>query len=196
MNAPALETEQDLLARLRGGDEAAFDQLVRAQTGRMLAVARNILHHEEDAADAVQDAFLQAFRGLARFQGGSTLGTWLHRIVVNAALMRRRSQSRRSAGSLDALLPQFDDSGHHAQSVSSWSPTAFDRLVSEESRGQLRGCLAELPDDYREIIELRDLQELDTEEVARVLQITAGAVKTRLHRARQALRTLLDRLLP
>jgi RNA polymerase sigma-70 factor (ECF subfamily) len=185
------QAQVEFLARLRRGDEAAYEMLVREYGGRMLAVARRVLCHEEDARDAVQEAFLQAFRSIERFRGDSNLGTWLHRIVTNAALMKLRSTIRHQV-SIEELLPQFDETGHHTQPVRQWSDSPSSDLLREESRAQVRECIDRLPAQYREILILRDIEELDTDETARVLGIGSGSVKTRLHRARQALRTLLE----
>jgi RNA polymerase sigma-70 factor (ECF subfamily) len=184
------EAEAHLLAGARVGNEEACSALVRKYAGRMLTVARRFLRSEEDAADAVQDAFLSAFRSLERFEGNSSLGTWLHRIVVNAALMKLRSQSRNHTVQID-LLPTFDETGHHSQPVQRWDEQVLDSLTREEARAQVRACIDQLPEGYRMVLLLRDIEELDTEEAARAMGITAGAVKTRLHRARQALRELL-----
>ena len=158
----------------------------------MLAVARRFLRTEEDSADAVQDAFLSAFRSLDGFEGNSALGTWLHRIVVNVCLMRLRARSRSREVRIDDLLPTFDASGHHSHPVRTWEDQGLARLTRDESRAQVRACIDRLPEPYREVLLLRDIEELDTEQTARHLGINPGAVKTRLHRARQALRTLLE----
>jgi RNA polymerase sigma-70 factor (ECF subfamily) len=186
--------EADLVARARANDARANEELVRRHGGRMLSVARRFLRSEEDSADAVQDAFLAAFRGLNSFEGHSTLGTWLHRIVVNICLMRLRNRSRRPAVSLDDLLPAFDETGHHVRPARSWGEQPLARLTRDETRNQVRACINQLPDAYRTVLLLRDIEELDTEETARHLGIAVGAVKTRLHRARQALLTLLEPL--
>jgi RNA polymerase sigma-70 factor (ECF subfamily) len=184
--------EADLLTRLQAGDDDAFVTFVRQFGGRMTALARRFLRNDDDAADVVQDAFLAAFKALPRFAGNSTLATWLHRIVVNACLMKLRGDARRRTCSLEDLLPRFDATGHHAQPVSPWSEDAFDALISAENRAQVRACIDQLPEDYRTVLVLRDIEELDTEQTAAVLALSPGAVKTRLHRARQALRELLD----
>ena len=184
--------EGQLLTRVRAEDERACETLVRRHTGRMLAVARRFLRSEEDSADAVQDAFLAAFRALDGFEGNSSLGTWLHRIVVNHCLMRLRSRSRSREVRIEDLLPKFDESGHHLHSVSTWDDGGLARLTRAETRGEIRACIERLPFAYREVLLLRDIEELDTEETARQLGINCGAVKTRLHRARQALRALLE----
>jgi RNA polymerase sigma-70 factor (ECF subfamily) len=154
----------------------------------LLAVARRFLGCEADAADAVQDAFLAAFRALHSFREGSGLGTWLYRIVVNACLSKLRSRRRHPETSLE-LLPAFDESGRHAARVESWSEDALSR---EETRAQVRACIDRLPESYRTVLLLRDIEEFDTEEAARALGTTPGAVKVSLHRARQALRNLLE----
>jgi RNA polymerase sigma-70 factor (ECF subfamily) len=186
------EAETQLLARVRAGDEKATAALVRKYGGRMLAVARRFLRGEEDSADAVQDAFLAAFRSLENFEGNSTLGTWLHRIVVNSCLMKLRAQSRSRAVPIDDLLPTFDDTGRHTRPVRPWEEQALSRLTRQETRAQVQACIDRLPEPYRVVLLLRDIEELDTDETAQRLGITSGAVKTRLHRARQALRTLLE----
>ena len=182
----------ELLERVRVGDERACEALVRRHGGRMLAVARRFLRTEEDSADAVQDAFLSAFRSLDGFEGKAALGTWLHRIVVNVCLMRLRARSRRREVRIDDLLPTFDETSHHSRPVRPWGDHALARLARAETCAQVRACIEELPEPYREVLLLRDIEELDTEQTAQHLGINPGAVKTRLHRARQALRTLLE----
>jgi RNA polymerase sigma-70 factor (ECF subfamily) len=193
---PRLEPrdESELLARVRLGDARACEELVRQNGGRMAAVARRFLWSEEDCADAVQDAFLAGFRSLNAFEGHSSIGTWLHRIVVNTCLMKLRSQSRQRQTPIDNLLPTFDETGHHAHPVRRWDDQAVSRLTRAETREQIRACIDRLPEPYRLVLLLRDIEELDTEQTAQHLSIAAGAVKTRLHRARQALRKLLEPL--
>jgi RNA polymerase sigma-70 factor, ECF subfamily len=183
--------DQVLLDALRAQDPTAPERLVREQTPRMLAVARRLLRNEADARDAVQDAFLCAFRSLARFEQACTLSTWLHRIVVNAALMKLRSRRRRPEEPIEPLLPQFLEDGHHASDPSQWLPADV-LLERRETRDLVRAAIDRLPESYRTILLLRDIEDLDTEETARALDLTPAAVKVRLHRARQALRTLLD----
>lgn len=191
-NALAPELERDLIARLKAGDEAAFDDLVRHAGGRMLAVARRMMTREEDAQDAVQDAFLSAFKSLDRFDGRSQLTTWLHRITVNACLMKLRSQRRRPERPIEDMLPRFLDDGHQEKPARSWKPADCCGIEQAEVRELVRAKIAELPEPYRVVLMLRDIEELDTEETADMLGLSAAAVKTRLHRARQALRELLD----
>lgn len=184
--------EAALLARLRGKDEAAFDELVDAAAGRMLSVARKMMPTEADAEDAVQDAFLSAFKSLDRFDGRSKLTTWLHQITVNACLMKLRSKRRRPEKSMDALLPEFVADGHQKEPQKRWHAECSGGIEQEELRSLVRARIEELPEQYRVVLVLRDVEGLDTEETAAVLGVTLDTVRTRLHRARQALKTLLD----
>jgi RNA polymerase sigma-70 factor, ECF subfamily len=181
-----------LLARLRAGDQLAYEQLVRAESHRLLAVARRLLRNDEDARDIVQQAFLSAFRALPTFNGACRLSTWLHRIVTNTALMKLRSRRRRPEDSIEDLLPRFQDDGHHVEQVSEWTLAPDARMAREEVRTRVRAAIDRLPESYRTVLLLRDIEELSTEDAARTLGVNTNVVKIRLHRARQALVRLLD----
>jgi RNA polymerase sigma-70 factor (ECF subfamily) len=155
----------------------------------LLAVARRLLGDGEDAHDAVQEAFISAFRSIDRFEGGARLSTWLHRIVVNAALMKLRTRRRKPEEPIDDLLPAFLADGHRENPNGPWQPAAA--AESREVRELVRHSIERLPESYRTVLLLRDIEELDTAEVAEMLHVTPAVVKTRLHRARQALRALL-----
>jgi RNA polymerase sigma-70 factor, ECF subfamily len=133
--------ETALVARLRSGDPDAFEALVRTFGGRLLAVARRITRNEEDARDVVQAAYLSAFRGLDQFAGACQLGTWLHRIVVNTALMRLRSQRRKPEESIEVLLPSFQDDGHHVEQFSNWNVPADELIERKQTRAFVRKCI-------------------------------------------------------
>ncbi len=184
--------EAALVARLRQGDDRAFEIVVRRHGGRLLSVAIRLLRDREEARDALQDGLVCAFRAIGSFSGEAMLSTWLHRIVVNAALMKLRSRSRRPEEPIEPLLPTFLDDGHHAQIPSPWGETGHESIEREQRRERVRACIDLLPDSYRTVLLLRDIEELDTTETAQILGITDNAVKVRLHRARQALRGLLD----
>jgi RNA polymerase sigma-70 factor (ECF subfamily) len=191
---PESRTEDEvLLAQLRAGEHEACETWVRSSTPRMLVVARRILDNEEDAREAIQDAFLSAFRSIDSFAGQSSLSTWLHRIVVNAALMKLRKRQRQSAMLIEDLLPAYLDDGHQAQPASPWKETPESALERKETRTIIRDAIVQLPEIHRIVLVLRDIEELSTEETAKLLGVTANVVKARLHRARQALRTLLDK---
>ena len=184
--------EPALLQGLKHGEDWAFEALLRTFGARMLSVARRIVGNDEDARDVVQSAYLSAFRAIGSFEGTSQLSTWLHRIVVNTALMRLRSRRRKPEESIEALLPTFKADGHFAERFAS-GLSADQLLERNETRRIVRGAIAQLPDAYRTVLILRDIEEMSTQEVAEALEITPAAVKVRLHRARQALFTLLRR---
>ena len=192
-HAPVLRSREHdvlLVGRLQSGDEAAFEELVRNHGGRLLSVARRILGSSEDAQDAVQESFIKAFKAIHAFEERSQLHTWLHRILVNTALMKLRARRRRPEESIDDLLPTFVADGHQAVESREWSDSL---LEQKETAGIVRNAISRLPEPYRVVLVLRDLEERDTSETARILGTTTTVVKVRLHRARQALRTLLDR---
>jgi RNA polymerase sigma-70 factor (ECF subfamily) len=185
-----------LLEKLRTGDEAAYEALVRTYGGRMLAVARGFLRNEEDARDCVQSAYVSAFTGLKSFKGGCQLSTWLHRIVVNAALMKLRTRRRKPEESIEPMLPTYFDDGHHTEDFSDWGVQADRILEQKQLRAAVRAGIETLPESYRTVLMLRDVEEMTTEEVAEQIGVSANAIKIRLHRARQALCTVLQTQLP
>jgi RNA polymerase sigma-70 factor, ECF subfamily len=183
--------ESNLLNRLRNGEERAFEELVRTFGGRLLSVARRFVRNDEDAQDIVQSAYLSAFKALNQFEGNCQLSTWLHRIVVNTALMKLRSKRRKPEESIEDLLPAFQEDGHHVEQFADWNASADLLMERHQTRATVRACIERLPDNYRVVLLLRDIEERSTQETAEALSITATAVKVRLHRARQALSTLL-----
>ena len=188
--------DETLAARAAGGDEAAFEEIVTRYQARVFRLARRLTGSDDDAADVLQETFLQVYRGLAGFRGESRFGTWLYRVATNAALMLRRARSRRPAESLEAFLPRFDEAGVHAATPAELQVAAqADLLIDRKVLAQkaLAG-IERLPDLYREAFVLRDLEEMTTEEVARILDLEPAAVRQRVHRARLMLRGYLSDL--
>ena len=183
--------EATWVRQLQAGDNDAFERLVRVFGGRMLTVARRYVSNEEDAKDVVQTAYLCAFRALSQFEGAAQLSTWLHRIVVNTALMKLRSRRRKPEESIEDLLPTFQEDGHHVEQFSEWGAPADELLERKQTRATVRACIQQLPENYRAVLVLRDIEERSTQEAAEMLAMTPTGVKVRLHRARQALSTLL-----
>ena len=165
---------------------------MRRYSGRLFRAARRVLDSEEDARDALQDAFVAAFRALGDFEATARLSTWLHRIVINASLMKLRRRRRKPEEEIELYLPRFIEDGHQVESSIAWPEPADAMLEREELRSLVRATIERLPESYRVVLVLRDLEELSTEETAAMLGASPNAVKIRLHRARQALRTLLD----
>lgn len=185
--------EASLVARLRAGEDAAYEEIVRLYGGRLLVVARRMVGDEDDARDVVQESFLSAFKAIDGFQGDARLSTWLHRIAVNHALMRIRSRKRRPEEKIDDLLPRYREDGHRLEPAAPWRELSDEVLSQGETRVRVREAIGRLPEGYRTVLLLRDIEEMDTAEVAELMGMTKNAVKTRLHRARQALRELLER---
>jgi len=175
--------EDYLVERLRAGEDDAYAFLMTSQEERMAAVARRYFSEEEDVRDAVQEAFISAFRAIDRFEGNASLSTWLHRVVVNACLMKLRSRRRKPE---QGLTPAIS-----ATLVSNSARGALAALEGHERTVQVREAIEALPELHRNVIRLRDIEERDTRETARELVISKAAVKTRLHRARNALRAQL-----
>ena len=191
--AARLTGEAGLVSRLKAGDDRAFEELVRLHGPAMTAVIRRYLPAESDAHDALQDAFLSAFKAIDQFQGAAGLGTWLHRIAVNAALMKLRTRRRKPETSIDDLLPKFLEDGHRDVAGPVWTPTPDRIAEDEETRHAVRDAIRQLPESFRTVLLLRDIEEKSTEETAELLGLSVANVKTRLHRARQALAELLAR---
>ena len=189
----ARQGQDDFIDRLKAHDEEAFETIVRRYGGRMLATACRLLGNDHDARDAVQQAFVSVFKSIAGFNGEARLSTWLHRIVVNAALVQIRSRRCRPELSMDGLLPRFDAAGRWADGAeqSGWSDEH--PMHRWETRQMVRRCIDRLPETYRSALLLRDIEEFDTAEVAEMLAISRNATKIRLHRARQALKSLVER---
>lgn len=192
---PALPADDSaLVERLRRGEEAAFRELVESRGPRLLAAARRLMGDEHEAQDCLQDAFIRAFRAIGRFEGRSMLSTWLHRIVINVCMTRLAARTRRAEESIDDLLPGFDEDGWRSDAVPAAERGVESIVAEQENRVLIRTAIDQLPENYRTVIMLRDLEELDTAETAEVLGITTTAVKLRLHRARAALRAKLEPL--
>ena len=194
---PAAEiVDEELAARAAAGDTAAFETLVSRHEGRVYRVAYRLTGSDADAQDVLQDAFLAAYRGLAAFRGAARFSTWLYRITTNAALMHRRARRRRPTESLEEYLPRFDENGQHAPEAAELEAASrADDLLDEKLLAeQARAALEKLPDLYREAFVLRDLEELDTSEVAGFLGVDAATVRQRVHRARLMLRGYLSHL--
>ena len=177
--------DKELVRIAQDGDTRAFDELVNRYQQKVYRLTYKILRHEEDAADALQDTFLSAHRGLPKFKSESTFSTWLYRIATNASLMKYR---KRRPNHLS--LEQSQSPSHEGEplELADWSSLPLEELLDGESREVLEDGFTRLPEDLRTVFALRDLEEMSNAEVAEILGITVAAVKSRLHRARIFLR--------
>lgn len=201
LTAGNLRTEADLtlVERLRGGDATALEGLMDRYASRVYRLAHAITHNAADAEEVVQDVFLTLFRKIHTFEGRAALGSWIYRVTTNAALIKRRGKRAEVEVSLDSQLPTFLPDGHRAGDpaylCADWSRTPETELLSQETRDILSRAIDGLPDQYRAVLILRDVEGLSNEEVAEVVGETIPAVKSRLHRARMVLREELTRYL-
>jgi RNA polymerase sigma-70 factor (ECF subfamily) len=177
--------EQQLIASILEGETQLFHELIRPYERSVFVMTLSLLHNEADAEDAAQETFLKAFRNLAGFRGEAKFGTWLISIALNEARSRLRRNSNVRIESLDQ---DPDEPGHISPALlRDWREIPSQVLERSEMRLMLREAIAALPDNYREVLLLRDVEELSTLEAATVLQISTASIKVRLHRARMML---------
>lgn len=180
------------LDSLLNGDKAAFEKVVLKESPRLFRMIMRIVQDEDEARSVMQETFLQAYKRRDTFRRESKFSTWLYAIGLNLARASLRKSKRFDAlneDTIDRLQPAFSN-GMYMDSFEAWNPQ---KIAEQAERKELvHKAIDQLPPDYRAIINLRDIEELSTSEVAEVLDISEGAVRVRLHRARQALRKLLD----
>jgi len=194
--APAASPSDDeLVTRARARDLGAFEQLIDRHQERLYRVAMRLLRNENDAREVLQDALLSAWQNLDSFAGRAQFGSWIYRVTVNAALMLLRTRRRRPTVSVEDLAPGALDAaiGASNDTGSDWSKRPDEQLQSGELKEHIEVALDQLPEILRVVFVLRDVEGMSTEETAEILDITIPTVKTRLHRARLALREAISR---
>jgi RNA polymerase sigma-70 factor (ECF subfamily) len=184
------EGDEDLVRLAQAGDTRAFDELVRRYQDKVYRLSFKILRHEDDAAEALQDAFLSAFRGLKNFKVESTFSTWLYRIATNASLMKYR---KRRDGHVSLEQSQSGNDDVEGLQLPDWTTQPLQDLLDAETNEVMAEGVQRLPEELRTVFVLRDIQEKSNAEVAQELGLTVAAVKSRLHRARIFLRDRLNR---
>jgi RNA polymerase sigma-70 factor (ECF subfamily) len=182
--------DEELVRSAQAGETRAFDELVGRYQEKVYRLAFKILRHEEDASEALQDAFLSAFRGLRNFKAESTFSTWLYRIATNAALMKYR---KRRDGHVSLEQSQTGTEDAEGLQIPDWSTQPVEDLLTAETRRVMEEAFDRLPEELRVVFELRDVHGRSNAEVAEQLGLTVAAVKSRLHRARIQLRDRLNR---
>jgi RNA polymerase sigma-70 factor (ECF subfamily) len=181
-------TDEELVRLAKGGDTAAFGKLMERYQNKIYRLGRRMTETDEDAEDVLQEAFIKAFRSLGGFKEKSKFSTWLYRITVNLALMKLRKK-KLDAVSLDE--PVATEEGSVQRDIEDDTKDPLDQLIETESLETLDEAISELPPRYRAVFVLRHVEELSTEETARILKISVPAVKSRLHRTRMALKEKL-----
>ncbi len=192
MTSTEPQSDEHLVELAKSGDATAFPELVKRYSRRILRVARNITNHEEDSEDVLQETFMKAYTHLDGFQGNSKFYTWLVRIAMNEALMKLRKRKTGKLVSLDEELNTGDDT--IVREIAVWEGNPEDTYSQAELREILDKTIASLPEGFRTVFMLRDVEELSTEETAEALELSIPAVKSRLLRARLQLREKLTRI--
>ena len=186
--------DQVFLAGLRQGDADCYSKMVNEYIGPMLGVARRYLS-EDDARDAVQEAFIKLHAAIDTFRGESSLLTWLQRILINICLSRLRKAKQVNEVSIDDFLPDFFENGHRVNPQGDWPGALSESMNREKICELLHANIKLLPGTYRTVLLLRDIDGFSCKETAEKLEISVRATKVRLHRARLALRELLEPLI-
>ena len=191
------DSETVLIERLCEGDAAALEALMARYASRVYRVARAIARTEADAEEVVQDVFLTLATRIDRFEGRAALGSWIYRVATNAALVTRRRKRAQLEVSLEDHLPTVKEDGHRdgvrSYLLADWSQSPEAELADNEARGVLSRAIERLPEPYQVVLVLRDVEELSNEEAAEILGKSLATIKSRLHRARMALREQLTR---
>ena len=191
-------SDTTLVERLQRGDAAAFETLVAEYSDRVYRLAYGITRNAGDAEEVAQDVFLTVFRKIDGFEARAALGTWIYRVTTNTALNKRRGKRFEIETPLEDLLPTYQDDGHRegdrSYVLADWSALPDEVLLSREGRDTISRAVAALPAASQVVFVLRDVEGLSNEEAAEALGDTVASVKSRLHRARMALREQLTRV--
>lgn len=180
------DVDRDLVDAIRKGDPGAWDTLINRYQHRLFTVCFRMVRDRDDAAELTQDTFLKAVRAFERFDGRAALSTWLIRIAMNVCLSALRAKKVRKHGSLDTIREESSARG------AAWEPASRDRVEPWDERRLVLWALGELEEEQRAILVLRDCRGLEYDQIAQVLAVPVGTVKSRLFRARAALRTLIE----
>jgi RNA polymerase sigma-70 factor (ECF subfamily) len=186
-------SDLDLVDAARGGDYAAFERLVLRFRDRVYRLARGMTANEAEAEEVVQDTFLSVFRKIATFRGDSSVSSWVYRVAANAALMRMRRERRKPLLSIEDTSPDFTEDGtRFIDAPGEWARQPEEQLLDRELGARIESAIGELPEKYRLVLLLRDVEGLSNEEVADTLGVTVPTVKSRLHRSRLFVRDELE----
>jgi len=189
----SVQDDRELMTRAQAGDMSAFEALVSRHEEKVYGLALRMTRSEADAAEITQDTFLSAYQHLSEFRGEAAFGSWVHRIAANNALMRLRRQKVLDIVSDEITGPEFTERGSLAELPDSdWSKRADDKVLDDELGRAIRAATDALPEGYREVFLLKDVEGLSYEEISEMVGISIPAVKSRLHRARLALREAID----
>jgi RNA polymerase sigma-70 factor, ECF subfamily len=188
-----VDKDGPLVERVKAGDHAAFTELVKRYEGKVYQLALRLTGNGMDAGDVIQDVFLSVYQKIHTFRGAAAFSSWLYRITANASFAKLNQRRRAAAVSLDDVLPAVEEQSSDLYSEWSLKPDAV--LFNKETREALERAINELPEEFRTVVVLRDVQNLSNQEVADILNLSIPAIKSRLHRARLVLRKKLGEYL-
>jgi RNA polymerase sigma-70 factor (ECF subfamily) len=180
--------DEHLIGRARSGDAAAFEELIERYRSRVFRLAVQFMRNQDDAQEVLQEVFFTVYQKLGQFEGKSAFSTWLYRVAVNTSLMRIRGRDKTELVSISEIA---DDSlpGDREGAVG-----PDDRIMTEQALARIEQAMIPLPEEYKTILILRDIESFSNEETAEIMNLTVAAVKSRLHRARGFLRGKLEDL--
>ncbi len=185
-------TDEELVERAVDDDYEAFEELVERYRDKAFRLAFSMVKEEAEAQDVVQEAFLNAYRKLDSYSGEAQFGSWMYRVIVNAALMRLRQRGRRSEIGMDDVSPSVDEEHGAFSEMPTWRMQGDEAAEQQELREQIFAAVGELKPKYQAAFLLREIEGLPVAEIADVLELSEGAVKSRLHRARLHLQAALE----
>lgn len=182
--------EKELLKKCRQGDRDAFNILVQTYQRQVINLAYGMLSDTEDATDAAQEVFIKVYRNIDRFEGKSSLSTWIYRITSNVCkdFLRKRTRTIQSV----SIYESSEDDDDRPMEIKDSSPTPQEHMEITETQREVRKALDELPEEYKSVIVMYDLEGLSYDEISNVLQCPVGTIKSRLNRARKALKKNLS----
>jgi RNA polymerase sigma-70 factor (ECF subfamily) len=184
------KNDDQLVAELKRGDQAAFRELVNRHQAKVYQLALKLTRNETDAEDVLQETFLRVYNRIETFRGEAAFSSWLYRIAANASFAKLGERKKHDHADLDDIHPEYE--AGLTQPVNDWSRQPDSVLMSKETLGLLDKAISELPEEFRVVVLLRDVQGLSNAQVADILDLTVAAVKSRLHRARLVLRKKLS----
>lgn len=187
-----MNNQSELIEGLRKGGAGAFEELIRLYGGRLFLKANQMLGNTEDAKDCVQECYVQVHRNINQFRGEADLYSWMYRILVNGCLKKMKARSAAEHQPLDDLMPIFDTDGCRIEPLWQKIPTAEEILDEKVTRERVLEAIQTLPPAYRDVLYLRDIEGHSTAEVSEMLSLSLSATKVRLHRARSALKKILE----
>lgn len=185
-------SDERLVEKAKLGDYSAFEELVARYQGRVYGLAYRLTRNTMDAEDALQDAFLQVFQKITDFRGESAFSSWLYKIALNAAFMKLRKRQRQREESFEEAMPKFREDGSYAGMVAKFSISPEDEALKAEAKGVIEEAIDKLPEEYKMVLLLRDVDGFSAPEASEMLGLSIPAIKSRLHRARLFVRQTLE----